>query len=284
MGAAELRRYRTAVEAMVAHAHLDDGNNPRYWPLWQALMPHLLTLEPGSSRNPYLRRMANDAVVYLLARGDVTSAQATATVLHRQLRHEWGPRHRDTLQAAHNLAACFAELGEHERARLLDEQTLHLRRDMFGEDDPDTLESKSGLALDLHQLRDFERARDLDTEVFQARGRLLGEDHPDTQTSANNLGNDWRELGRLDEAHRLHRHCHEIYLRELGERNPATLTAAANLAEDLVRLGDLHAALALLEPTLAAREQVLGRDHPHTLESARQVDHVRTLIGRRPPA
>jgi tetratricopeptide (TPR) repeat protein len=279
----QFRRYRTVVEAMIAHAHLDDGNNPRYWPLWQTLMPHLLRLEPGSSRNPYLRRMANDAVVYLLARGDVTSARATATALHQQLRREWGPRHRNTLQAAHNLATCYGELGEHDRARHLDEQTLHVRREVFGEDDPDTLESKSGFALDLHQLGEFDRARLLDEEVFQARSRLLGEDHPDTQTSANNLGNDWRELGRLDEARRLHQHCHEIYLRELGERNPATLTAAANLAEDLVRLGELDAAAALHEQTLAAREQVLGRDHPHTLGSARQVAQVRGLLARRSP-
>ena len=57
-----------------------------------------------------------------------------------------GEDHPDTLVSASNLAIDLRDLGEHQAARDLDEDTLARRRRVLGEDHPDTLSSASNLA------------------------------------------------------------------------------------------------------------------------------------------
>jgi hypothetical protein len=56
---------------------------------------------------------------------------------------------------------CLRKLGEYERARQLDEDTLARRRRVLGDDHPDTLTSASNLAADLTNLGEHERAREI---------------------------------------------------------------------------------------------------------------------------
>jgi hypothetical protein len=51
------------------------------------------------------------------------------------------------------------------------------------------------------------------------------------------------------------------------------------LAETLRALGDLPGALTLHEQTLAARQRVLGPDHPDTLASTNNLAAVRRELG-----
>jgi hypothetical protein len=62
-----------------------------------------------------------------------------------------GADHRDTLASANNLAIDLTNLGEHQAARDLDEDTLARRR-ILGDDHPDTLASANNLANDLRAL------------------------------------------------------------------------------------------------------------------------------------
>jgi hypothetical protein len=63
-----------------------------------------------------------------------------------------GEDHPDTLTSANRLAADLRTLGEYERARALDEDTLARRRRALGDDHPDTLTSAGNLAADLRAL------------------------------------------------------------------------------------------------------------------------------------
>lgn len=63
-----------------------------------------------------------------------------------------GDDHPDTLTSASRLAAELRELGEHQQARALDEDTLARRRRVLGDNHPDTLASASNLAADLRAL------------------------------------------------------------------------------------------------------------------------------------
>ena len=56
------------------------------------------------------------------------------------------------MRSANNLADDLRALGEFNRARELDEDTLRRRRRLLGEDHPDTLLSANNLAVDLHEL------------------------------------------------------------------------------------------------------------------------------------
>ena len=80
-----------------------------------------------------------------------------------------GEDHPDTLHSASNLAADLRALGEHERARQLDEDTLTRRRRVLGEDHPDTLLSAGNLTADLRALGEYERADQLEEHVRSHR-------------------------------------------------------------------------------------------------------------------
>ena len=64
-------------------------------------------------------------------------------------RERFGDDHPDTLTSASNLALNLWWLGEYQRARALDDDTLTRRRRILGDDHPDTLTSASQLAVDL---------------------------------------------------------------------------------------------------------------------------------------
>jgi hypothetical protein len=84
------------------------------------------------------------------------------------------------LKSAYRLAVDLYELGEHQQARSLDEDTLTRYRRTLGPDHPDTLKSADNLAIDLRALGKHEQARALIEDIFIRRRRMLGDDHPDT--------------------------------------------------------------------------------------------------------
>jgi hypothetical protein len=68
-----------------------------------------------------------------------------------------GDNHPDALTSASRLAADLRELGEYQKARALDEDTLARRRRVLGDDHPDTLISANNLAADLRALGEPEK-------------------------------------------------------------------------------------------------------------------------------
>jgi hypothetical protein len=97
--------------------------------------------------------------------------------------------------AGHPLPPTAANLGEHQAARELEEDTLARRRRVLGQDHPSTLRSAGQLADDLRNLGEHQAARELEEDTLARRRRVLGEDHPDTMTSATNLAVDLSKLG-----------------------------------------------------------------------------------------
>jgi Tetratricopeptide repeat len=97
-----------------------------------------------------------------------------------------GDDHLYTLNSAHELALLLRALGEYERARDVDEDTLARFRRVLGDDHPHTLISASNLASDLRALAEWERARELDQDTLTRFRRVFGEDDPNTLISANN--------------------------------------------------------------------------------------------------
>ena len=83
-------------------------------------------------------------------------------------------------------------LGEHQRARQIQHDTLTRLHDVLGADHPDTLTSAHNLAADLRELGECQQARALDEDTLARRSRVLGADHPDTLTSGHNLAADLR--------------------------------------------------------------------------------------------
>jgi Tetratricopeptide repeat len=265
---AERAATRAAAEQLLVTAAPAITDGPVTWPAWSAILPHLIHLDPTTSGNGDLRKLACDATLVLYLRGDYNAGKDLARRLHQTWSGTLGDDHRDTLYAANNLARYLFGLADYESARQLDHDTFTRRRRVLGEDHANTLMSASNLARDLQTLGDYQRARTILEENLTRRRQIFGEDHPDTLHSASRLAVTLHDLGDYPGARALQEDTLTRSRRVLGEDDPDTLRSAGDLAVTLQSLGDHEDARALHEDTLTRRRRVLGEDHPYTLRSA----------------
>ncbi|MGW7210490.1 FxSxx-COOH system tetratricopeptide repeat protein [Streptomyces sp. NPDC054837] len=255
-------------EALLAAADPGDSGEPRLWPAWQVLLPHVLALDPARLTTSGGRRVVRAACWYLMDRGQARPARERLQRLYDSCLQQLGPDHDATLQAAHNLARAYDDTQDHERARALDEESLARSRRLHGDDHPDTLASARSLAIRLWALGRHEEALALDEKTLEVQRRLLGPEHPDTLITAAGLAVELASVGRVGEAVVLGEETLEARRRVLGSEHPSTLRSAYNLALDLASVGRLGEAVVLGEETLEARRRVLGLEHPDTLLTA----------------
>jgi tetratricopeptide (TPR) repeat protein len=257
--------------------------DPGGWPLWGRLLPHVLA---AASHDDALdavpteaTRLLDHAATYLLIRGEPHAALAPYERTYNVRRDKFGDDHPDTLTSASNLALNLWWLGEYQRARDLDEDTLTRRRRILGEDHPDTLTSASQLASDLLWLVKYPQSRELLEEMLNLQRQILGEDHPDTLYSAGQLGLVLWYLGDYQQVRRLSSDTFTRSRRILGEDHPDTLTAASFLGLALWSLGDYRRARKQLDDTFTRSRRDLGDDHPVTLRSALFLGAVLSSLG-----
>jgi tetratricopeptide (TPR) repeat protein len=276
---AESQADRERAERLLTAAGPDDsGVDPASWPAWADRLPHLLFLDPATAGRD-LRSTASNALWYLLMRGEYHTLLAHARAWYEHWRATHGPDDRDTLAAANQLATAYLYLGDPQRARELDEDSLARRRRLHGDDHPGTLTSASNLANALGALGELESARDLHQDTLTRRRRVRGPDHPETLSSANNLAIVLHSLGEYEPARDLHRDTLARYRRVLGPDHPETLSSANNLAVALRTLGEYEQARDLHRDALTRRRRILGPDHPKTRKSARYLAGILRELG-----
>jgi tetratricopeptide (TPR) repeat protein len=271
-GAAAAGWAATVVRLLEKAAPGNVRTDPGGLPPWKRLLPHVLA---AAGRDVALdtvpaeaTELLGRAASYLLGRGQVQAAVAPYERAYEVRRDKFGDDHPDTLTSASNLAGNLWWLGEYQRARTLDENTLTRRRRILGEDHPDTLTSASQLALDLFGLGNYPQARELQEQTLSRRRRILGEDHPDILTTASQLGQVLWSLGDYQQARQLQNDTLTRSRGVLGEDHWATLLSAINLGMVLWSLGDYQQARQLQNDTLTRLRRVLGEDHQLTLRSA----------------
>ncbi|WP_405742487.1 FxSxx-COOH system tetratricopeptide repeat protein [Streptomyces sp. NBC_00028] len=259
---------RADVEALLAAASPGDSDEPRWWPAWQVLLPHLLAVDPASITTEKGRDVVRDACWYLMERDQARPARERLEELYDTWSRTLGPDHEGTLWTATSLARAYGDTQDHERARALDADTLERRRQLQGEDHPDTLTVASNLAVDLADAGRVEEALVLEEETLARQRRVVGMEHHDTLLTASNLAIRLAVVGRVEEALVLGEETLARQRRVLGEEHPETLFTASNLAIWLAAAGRVEEALVLGEETLARQRRVLGEEHPDTLNTA----------------
>jgi tetratricopeptide (TPR) repeat protein len=247
-------------------------SDPGGWPVWRQLLPHVLA---AAGRDAALEtvpteatRLLDHAATYLLTGGEPQAALVPYQRTYDVRRERFGPDHPSTLTSASNLALNLWYLGEFQRARALDEDTLTRRRRVLGQDAPDTLTSASQLANDLLGLGDYLEARRLKEEMLSRRRRVLGDDHPETLNTASLLGGVLWSLGEYQQARQLQSDTFTRSRMVLGEDHTVTLASALLLGMVLLSLGEYEDARQLQSDTLTRSRQILGEDHTVTLGSA----------------
>ena len=109
------------------------------------------------------------AASYRQTRGQARAALPLFERAYATRRVRLGDDHPDTLGSAGDLGFNLAELGEHEQARDLEEDTLSRRRRVLGDDHPDTLTSACSLAGYLVGLGQYEQADMLEDQISSWR-------------------------------------------------------------------------------------------------------------------
>ncbi|MFI8290171.1 FxSxx-COOH system tetratricopeptide repeat protein, partial [Streptomyces sp. NPDC085614] len=255
-------------EALLAAANPGNVRNPSTWADWQALLPHLLTVEPSLITTEAGRNIVRNTCWYLLDRGQAHAAKDRLRQLYSTWSRQLGPDHEGTLWTAQYLARALDDTRDHAGARDLIAEALARRQRVLGEDHPDTLSTASTLAICLSALGQVEEARDLGADTLTRQRQVLGENHPHTLGTASNLVRDLSALGKVQEARDLAKDILARRQSAMGEDHPDTLSAASNLAIRLAALGQVEEARDLGADTLTRQRRVLGEEHPEALGTA----------------
>lgn len=131
--------------------------------------------------------------------------------------------------AMNNLAACLEVLGNLDEAKPLYEESLNLRKIVYGESSVKVAESMQNLSTILDSKGRLREAEILLQKALLIHKDKLGEDCPETAVTMNNLGVLCTHLGRFNEAKAFFEHAVRIRILFYGDDHPCTLCARRNL-------------------------------------------------------
>jgi DNA-binding SARP family transcriptional activator/tetratricopeptide (TPR) repeat protein len=258
--------------AAVRRAFPSDVELPRYWPLCEQLLPHVLALadaleDPGDA-GVELIELLNRASLYLRyaepGRRDLATSQVVVAHAERLL----GTEHPATLVVRNVLAAAYYWSGQTATAIAIFERLVADHERILGAEHPATLTARNNLAYTYRKDGRPAEAISILEVLVPNRQRLLGAKHHQTLTSANNLARAYNDVQRTAKAIAILEPLVTDHDDIFGPDHPSTLHTRHNLA--LAYLNDRRsgAAIAILEPLLGDFERTLGKDHPYTLRTA----------------
>ncbi len=157
----------------------------------------------------------------------------------------------------------------------------------LGRDNENTIKVRELLVLTYMKLGDYAAAQNELARVLDAEERTFGKDHEKTRETRQNLAT-LQKKADADEIAQWGRQAVDYLNRkqfaqarqvlermlpkldsELGPDNAETIKAREMLAYACIPLGDAATASALFEQVIAAKERVLGKDHPDTQATRR---------------
>ncbi len=241
---------------------------PETWPAWSVITPHVLAVQPETSNDPALRRLARHIAWVMHQKGEF----GVSIDLARRFHDGWAtisePFDRDLLWAAGIQARSLSGLHRFEEARAVDEKVFALFHGRHGWKHVDTLAIAINLASDFRRLNDIESAASLDEAILENSRSHLGPEHRNTLIAAHNVATDHRRLGRFREAMLLDQETLRIRTNALGPDHPDTLNSMSSLARDLHFYGHHRQALNLERKVYAGRRRLLGNQHSASLRAA----------------
>jgi hypothetical protein len=264
--------------------------DPKTWPLWQALAPHAGYVFDTLAASPDCSDQAAQAAAYaagLAARYQAAhglysqAEEVQRKVLAARLR-VLGADRPDTLAVRHEIARMMAERGDHAGAEAEYRDVLAARLRVLRADHPDTLATRHEIARMMAARGDHAGAEAEYRDILAARLRVQGADHPDTLTTRHEIARMMGERGDRAGAEAEYRDVLAAKVRVLGADHPSTLGTRHEIAYEMAARGDHTGAEAEYRDVLAARLRVLGADHPSTLttrhaiayEMAERGDHA----------
>jgi hypothetical protein len=272
--------YREFAHKLLATANPGDPLTPANWPIYDMLLPHVISSGALTDPDPAVRALVCHEARMLNLRGEyqssldisVTALGAWSALLD-EIDHDLILIRREQGSALRGLGR-FAEALAVQRAS----HDLSFRR--LGPDHPDTLMTIGGFAANLRRLGNFTAARELDQHAVEVLTRERGRDDVETLRHAHNLAVDHRLAGEFMAALEINRHGADVLARILGPDAFSTLYAVNDTARDVRELGRYYESLSMQEQTYVRYREVFGPDSPDTLRAMKNLAVSRRKAGR----
>lgn len=182
---------------------------------------------------------------------------------------EFGPDHRETLDATSYLAYLLDSAGKQQEAEFLYRRAMSGFETTLGWDHPEALRCTSNLAALLQAQNRLEEAEPLARQALRGLEEKFGSQHPDTIANLGNLAHLLSSKGSREEAVELFRRVLVWREARLGPDHAETAAGATELAAALARMGELGEAVQMERTALHTRKRCLGLEHEDTLRSFR---------------
>jgi tetratricopeptide (TPR) repeat protein len=261
---------RAVAIRLLAAALPTDADDPKAWPSYRALLPHIAAL------SEHVRPETDTAdTIHIFSHvGEFLSGQgapARAIPFHRRAyetaTREFGESNSVSLMVLGHLATAQRSVGNAQLAITLLEKVADQFHHSLGEDHPATLRWQDELASSHLAQGSVRRATELHERILARRTRALGKEHPAVQQSTNNLALAYSHDGNLARAVQLLEQLLAGDLEREGAEHSSTLKTQLNLAQAYLRVGDLGRAIPMFDQTLDGFRRAVGDDHPFTLAS-----------------
>ena len=175
----------------------------------------------------------------------------------------WHLTSKEAALLLHQAGYSLFERAQYERALLLFQQALAIRKQVFGPDHPAVAASLNNLASLLQQQGKYRDALPLFEQVLAIHERMFGLDHPDVATSLNNLASLYQDQGQYAKALPLLERALAIDTQEYGSNHSAVAIDLSNLATLYDARKEYEKALPLFQRALGIFEQTLEPSNPH---------------------
>ncbi|HEY6792053.1 MAG TPA: FxSxx-COOH system tetratricopeptide repeat protein [Trebonia sp.] len=278
-------------QVLVAVRPEGDVDDPRMWPRYRLIWPHLTPSQAMCSTRPQVRDLLIDRVRYLRQRDELERGIRHAAEIESAwlaMLAQGSPPDQDKVLRAQllrlrfNMADILRQLGRFPEARATDEEVLQGQRELLGEQHPHTLQTRSGLAADLRALGDYKAALELDLQTYRwwSETSGFGEEYPGTLSAAHNLALSYLLNGdsRLALGH--DRVTLERRTAVFGNRHPRTLNSEAAVARDLLEAGRYRDAAARMEHVWTEYLDTLGHGDRAALNARRWLGVALRCTGR----
>jgi tetratricopeptide (TPR) repeat protein len=273
---------RVATHVLIAVSPEGSSDEPSTWPVWQALLPHVLALVPndGERVEPHLvSRLIDDAGTYLAARGEVTKGIELLEQALAIAERNGDPESEDVAMRLAKLGAVLAEAGALDPGLALQKRALSIRERTHGPDSPHIATALRDLARTLSRTGEHVRARGLAERALAIDELTHGPDHPSVAADLSVLADTLNGLGELNAAELLYTRALAIDQANVPEDHPTISIRLVNLASVAADRGDHQQAVELLERALAIDIQAYGSGHPEVAVDLRWLATAHEALG-----
>ncbi|MCK9922106.1 FxSxx-COOH system tetratricopeptide repeat protein [Frankia sp. AgPm24] len=260
---------RGRVHALLAAADPADPDEPKAWPGYTRLHPHILASRAVRSPSPMVIGLIRNLVRSLYTQRRFSSSRDLASEALTVWRDRFGEDDWRTLQIALDLADNLRALGEPEQAYQLDEAARSGLVRGLGRDHELSLRAARALGGDLRGKREYQQARSLDEQTYE-RFRVKNLlDHDDGIKAANNLAVSLRFVGEFPRALELSRDIHDRTWQQPQYKGVDILQYADSYARDLRECGRYRDSMNVLQEAWEECRSRIGENYSDTLRTMR---------------